>query len=149
MVIMVAVASSAVSEDTISLNNEDKVYSGETVVILTFEETYSLVIPASLPISYAAESTDMAISVSYMLLGTGRVLKITPEASSGQLTAPGVTKTLPYQLQLNGTAFNGLTFSRPSSETVKVLISKDDWYAAPAGTYTGLITFNVSIANAQ
>lgn len=152
VVVLLLSVSMADEEDAstdVLLSRESGILAGESLIILTFEETYSLVIPASLPISYGAESTDMELNVSYMLLGTNRVLKVSAEKSAGALRATGVTQTLPYQLQLNGAPFSNVTFKNAGSKTLKILIDKADWYAAPAGNYSDIVTFNVSIVNGQ
>lgn len=136
------------AEDT-TLENSDGKQTGQTMVILNMAETYAVVIPASLPIAYNAPSTEMTVAVTDLFLAPSHAVRVSVDSVQGQMTQTDGAGILPFTLAAGEQPFEAFTFARDGARQLSVDIAQQDWYAAPAGSYTGSITFNIEIANAQ
>lgn len=116
--------------------------SGTTTLTATIDDAYTLVIPASLPITYGATATALTLEVTNYRLAAGKSLNVA-WTSSGKLTAGSAE--LPYQLLLNGSEATSVNFTAVGTKDLTVSIAEADWNSAAAGSYTGSVTFTASI----
>lgn len=134
--------------DEVVRSNAAHVLEGNTLVRLTIPGTYTVEIPAELPIQYSAEYTGMTLGVNSMNIGS-KALQIAPESAGGELLQTGGSGRIPYTLLQGAALFEGIAFTAPGEEEINVNIAQDDWYNADAGNYTGAITFRVSMVDQQ
>lgn len=129
----------------IILSNTSAVLSGSTTVRLVIPGGYTVEIPAALPLAYGQESTAMTIGVSDVKLGATQAVEVRVDSAQGTLAQTGGKGSIPYTLMQGDAAFSRLTFTQDGSAQVHLAIDKADWFEAPAGDYTGTVTFQVSI----
>lgn len=128
----------------------------ETVLTTTLDETYTVVIPATLDIPFNATSTNLPIKVTALrLLPTGKVVN-TVRALSIKVNQPNLelvnTSDSSSKISYNigggeGTSARTHYFTETGSKNFNVTISQAEWDAAAAGTYKETISFTVSIIN--
>lgn len=120
---------------------------GETLLTLTVQEGYAIVIPSQVGIPFGALRTDVDIRVTQLLLSSGHVLSVRPQAAGGTLTHDDGMAQIPYRLSVDSSG--ALNFDTPETRKLQVRINQNDWDAAPAGGYGGTITFSVSITDIE
>lgn len=136
-------AFAAGAEETF-LSNAAQVYTGTTTVSLTIEEKYTVVIPPSLPLVYGTEETPLTLAVSGLDLTPGYAVRIAVESPEGALTQVGGDGRIPYTLTGPDGPFTEKVTRTEGEFPLSVTVGAEDWFAAPAGEYDGLITFSVS-----
>lgn len=121
--------------------------NNQTVISTTIGETYTVTIPAALPVTSGSTSTDLTIEVSAVKLIAGNSIHITPKSYNAKLKN-AANDEINYQLMNGNTewsALNPLTFTANGSKTLELTISTEEWNNAPAGNYSDTVTFAISI----
>lgn len=112
------------------------------------QETYTLVIPATLNIAYGATETKLPITVANCNLKDGNQIKLSQNWDGSLKNGE---KILPYTLNYNGKqvndSTNAVTFKKDGTANLIVAISNAAWKNAENGTYNGEITFLASIVS--
>lgn len=137
----------------------------KTVLTVTLDESYTVVIPATLNIPNNAASTNLPIEVtSLRLLPHGlfsdtfvRKLSVSvldddgmvANASyTGKLSSTGTSTTIEYSIggsEVSGS--KGLLFTQCGTKNFQINIDSDEWNDVPAGSYTSTLGFYVGISD--
>lgn len=129
-----------------------------TTISTKISESYVVSIPATLEIPFNAATTPLNIEVSSLRLGVSdvagqaRKLYVTVKSNSGEMKNAAGTAALPYMLELVGgvdvdALDTVLPFDAVGTKSINVKIAQSAWNAAPAGSYSGTVTFTCAIAN--
>lgn len=110
----------------------------QTIVSYTVPEMYTVMIPESLEIPFNAESTSLSVSLTATNLGQKKV--IVEAAESGALMN-SASHQLPFAVTENAR----LAFDALETKDMTIGIARDDWKTAPAGEYSGTLTFEISV----
>ena len=113
-------------------------------------ESYEIEIPANLDITFGATSTNLPVKVTALrtlskgvnVANSTRALCVTASNYSDLKNQNG--DTIRYFFGPNGTDTN-LYFTAKGTQNFPINITESSWNAAPAGTYTDTITFNIRI----
>ena len=97
--------------------------------------TFTVVIPPTLAIEPNATST--ALTIKLMDMENASAVKVTT-VQSGSMTN-GSGGTINYTI-----APNVLSFSAVADKFMNINITSDEWQQAPAGYYTGTLSFTIS-----
>ena len=133
---------SVCSEETV-LSNESQVYTGYTTVYFEVGEYYEVIIPSSVPIAYGAEDTEFTLSIIDLELTQGYRLSIGVNSPEGSLVRNDGDGAIPYTLEDGQGLFDERLFDEMQDVSLSLHVSAEAWRAAPAGTYTGTLTFSV------
>ncbi len=119
--------------------------TADTVITTSITPTYVVTIPADTDIPFEATSTELGdIELTSAHLEPGYV--VTVSASAGALTNDADSAyAIPYTLESEGSAFTSAQYSAAGDyTTLDISIEQTAWDSAPAGSYTGTITFTVN-----
>lgn len=128
----------------------------QTVLTTTLDETYTVIIPATLSIPFNSTSTNLPIKVTALrLLPTGtaentvRALYVKVNQPNLELvnTADSSSKISYNIVGGEGTPARTYYFTATGTKNFNVTISQSEWNNAAAGTYEETITFTVGIIN--
>lgn len=127
----------------------------QTELKVNIEESYTVVIPATLEIPFNSTSTNLPIEVTALrLLPTGttentvRAVWVHLEQPSFELVDKSTSSKLSYNIDGGeGTLKRDHYFTEVGTKSYNVSISKSVWDNAAAGTYTDTVTFTVNITN--
>ena len=97
--------------------------------------TYTIIIPSTLAITPNATSTMLYIQVTEMENASS--VKVTTNANGSMSNGTG--GTLDYTV-----TSNTLQWSKASQKWMNIEITAEQWQQAPAGDYTGTMSFTIS-----
>ena len=101
--------------------------------------TYTIIIPSTLSIAPNATSTTLTVQ----LTEEKNVKSVSVEtAASGSMTN-GNGGAIDFTVTSNELTFSNFK-SLPSSKVMTINITAEEWQKAPAGTYTGTMSFTIS-----
>lgn len=117
----------------------------QTELQVTVNSGYTIVIPATLDIPFGAESTDLSVEVTALHLPSNfNALKV--EVGQMNPLKNAAEKLIWYTI--DGVSFGATRyFQTTETQNFVVGITAADWNKAPAGNYTGTVSFNVSFDN--
>ena len=121
--------------------------SGVTTIKTNIQPTYTVEIPAQTSIPFNATSTPLATKLGLSKAQLDPNHKVTVTATVNALkNDKDSSKTIPFTLHNeNGTAFTSAEFTDTNKKVqLSVHIAQTAWDAAPAGNYTGSVTFNIA-----
>ena len=121
--------------------------SGATTIKTNIQPTYTVEIPAQTSIPFNATSTPLATKLGLSKAQLDPNHKVTVTATVNALKNDAdTTKTIPFTLHNeNGSAFTSAEFTDTNKKVqLSVHIAQSAWDAAPAGTYTGSVTFHIA-----
>lgn len=101
--------------------------------------TYTVIIPSTLAI--APNATSTTLTVQLMEQANTSEISITT-ANSGSMTN-GSDGTIDFTVSSNELSFSNFNIL-PSTKTMTITITTEEWQKAPAGTYTGTMSFTIS-----
>ena len=101
--------------------------------------SYTLIIPSTLTITPNATSTTLTVQL--MEQKNTSEISITT-ANSGSMTN-GSDGTIDFTVTTNELSFSNFS-SLPSTKTMYIDITSEEWQQAAAGTYTGTMSFTIS-----
>ncbi len=101
--------------------------------------TYTVIIPSTLAIEPNATST--ALSIQLEEVANASEISITT-ANSGSMTN-GSDGTIDFTVTSNELSFSNFN-TLPSTKTMTINITSAEWQQAPAGDYTGTMSFTIS-----
>ncbi len=129
----------------------------ETELKVTIDESYEIVIPATLDIPFNSTSTNLPIEVTSLRLRPVGDVENTVRAVWVELDQPDSFRlvndkdsnsTILYGIGGGeGTLGRVLKFTATGTKNYTVTISEEEWNNAAAGVYTTTVTFSVSITN--
>ena len=121
--------------------------SGATTIKTNIQPTYTVEIPAQTSIPFNATSTPLATKLGLSKAQLDPNHKVTVTATVNALKNDAdTTKTIPFTLHNeNGSAFTSAEFTDTNKKVqLSVHIAQSAWDAAPAGNYTGSVTFQIA-----
>lgn len=121
--------------------------SGATTIKTNIQPTYTVEIPAQTSIPFNATSTPLATKLGLSKAQLDPNHKVTVTATVNALkNDKDSSKTIPFTLHNeNGSAFTSAEFTDTNKKVqLSVHIAQTAWDAAPAGNYTGSVTFNIA-----
>ena len=128
----------ALAEGTYNENDSTASTTLTTTINGPDAPTYTIIIPPTLAITPNATSTQLNIQVT----DVENVDKIdVTTAANGSMTSSGGTidfTVAPYELSFSN--FDSL----PSTKTMTINITSEEWQQAAAGDYTGTMSFTIS-----
>ena len=143
-----ACAVSAFAADTTS--GTANATSGTTTITTNIQPSYLVVIPADTAIAFNATSTTLTpeLGLSKAQLHPGYKVKVTATVNPLE-NKKDPSKTIPFTLhKADDTAFESAAFTNTTDKVqLSVHISETSWNTAPAGSYTGSITFTITYTN--
>lgn len=129
--------------------------TGSTNITAYVTPSYTVTIPTSVTIPYnSSEAQEMNITASEMTLESGKKLVVSAKGSGtgdAFVMANGAS-TLAYELSMSSTTWQavaaGGNVAEFSTNGTSVLYAKiPSWSGVIAGTYTGTITFTISVSD--
>lgn len=120
--------------------------SGATIIKTNIQPTYTVEIPAETSISFNATSTPLAspLYLSKAQLDPNHKVTVTATVNALKNDADN-TKTIPFTLYEGNTVFTSADFTDTTQKVqLSVHIAQSAWDAAPAGNYTGSVTFHIA-----
>ena len=120
--------------------------SGTTTIKTNIQPTYTVEIPAETSIPFNATSTPLAtkLGLSKAQLDPNHKVTVTATVNALKNDADN-TKTIPFTLYEGNTVFTSAEFTNTTQKVqLSVHIAQTAWDAAPAGNYTGSVTFNIA-----
>ena len=130
------------SEETV-LSNESRIYTGYTTVVFVVGEYYEVVIPPSVPIAYGAEETNLTLSITDLELTQGYRLSIGVHSPEGYLEQENGDGLIPFSLEDDLGLFDERLYDEMQDVALCLHVSGEAWRSAPAGAYSGRLTFSV------
>ena len=121
--------------------------SGATTIKTNIQPTYTVEIPAQTSIPFNATSTPLATKLGLSKAQLDPNHKVTVTATVNALKNDAdAGKTIPFTLHnQDGSAFTSAEFTDTTKKVqLSVHIAQSAWDAAPAGNYTGSVTFNIA-----
>lgn len=126
----------------------------QTELKTTIEESYTIVIPATLEIPFNSTSTNLPIEVTALRTYFSGPQKDTVRKLSVQVSSYGnplmneTNNTISYTIGGSEDASGKyLYFTKPGTKNFTINIAQERWDDAPAGTYTNTIKFTVKIGD--
>lgn len=141
--VLLTLSCAAAGSEDIFLSNAAQVYTGRTTVVFVVGEYYEVVIPPSVPVAYGAETTALTLSITDLELTQGYRLSIGAQTPEGALTQEGGDGQIPYTLEDEEGLFDERLYDEMQEIPLQLHVSRDSWHSAPAGDYSGTITFTV------
>lgn len=129
----------AFAEGTYNQDNTTATTTLTTTIAGPQAPTYTVIIPSTLAISPNATSTPLMIELTEVQHASE--VKITTAASGSMSNGSG--GIIDFTVSPNEIAFTNFA-SLPSVQQVSVNITAAEWQQAPAGDYTGSLTFIIS-----
>lgn len=115
-----------------------------TTLITTIEgsqaPTYTIVIPPTLEIVPNAASTQLDIRVT--AAENVNSIKVATDASGSMKNDDD--GQIDFTVELNTLSFSSFD-ALPSAKWMLIKIAEEEWQQAPAGTYTGTLSFTISV----
>lgn len=123
--------------------------TGGTEITATLGTTYILTIPSDTEITLNTLSNPIGnLGISGMRVETGKQITVTATSPTNNFnlkTTGG--DAIPYSLTIDDTAANSTNFTSNGIKPVTVEITQAAWNAAPAGSYSDIVTFTASVTN--
>ena len=120
--------------------------SGATTIKTNIQPTYTVEIPAQTSIAFNKLDTPLAtkLGLSKAQLDPNHKVTVTATVNALKNDADN-TKTIPFTLYEGNTVFTSADFTDTTKKVqLSVHIAQSAWDAAPAGNYTGSVTFNIA-----
>jgi len=119
----------------------------QTVLTAEIEESYTIVIPASVEIGFEAERTHLPVEVEALRTlskGTaeGTVRKLAVKMTTDNKLTNENGDNLAYTVNADA-----LYFTAVGTQNFVIGITGAAWDAAPAGAYTDTVTFDIAIGD--
>lgn len=118
-----------------------------TILTTEIEESYTIVIPATVDIDFEATATNLPVQVTALRTyseGTvaNTVRKLAVEITTDNKLTNGNGDNLAYTVDKEV-----VYFTTTGTQNFVIGITRANWNAAPAGTYTDTVTFAIAIGN--
>lgn len=101
--------------------------------------TYTVVIPSTLAIT--PNTTSTPLTVRLVVAKNAKSVTVTAEANGSMTNGSG--GTINFTVDSTTLTFSNFN-SLPSEKWMSIHITEAEWQQAPAGNYTGMLTFTIS-----
>ena len=142
--------SSASSDTTATTSTEitqsSNPKSVRTEVKVNIDPTYTVEIPANTAIDFNTTSTTLTTNLGLSTARLDRGFKVTVTAKVNPLqNDKDSSQTIPFALYAGNSPFSKAEFTNTNDKVqLSVHIDQSDWNKAPAGSYTGSVTFTIA-----
>lgn len=132
------------SDATITQSSTSK--SGSTTVKFNIAPAYTVEIPADTAIDFNTTSKTLTPNLGLSTARLNRGFKVTVTATVNPLqNDTDSSKTIPFALYADNSPFSKAEFTNTNEKVqLSVHIDQSDWNKAPAGSYTGSVTFTIA-----
>ena len=142
---------SSASSDTTATTSTEITQSSDpksvrTEVNCKIDPTYTVEIPADTAIAFNTTSTTLATNLGLSTARLDRGFKVTVTAKVNPLqNDKDSSQTIPFTLYADNSPFSKAEFTNTNDKVqLRVHIDQSDWNKAPAGSYTGSVTFTIA-----
>lgn len=142
---------SSASSDTTATTSTEITQSSDpksvrTEVNCKIDPTYTVEIPADTKIAFNTTSTTLATNLGLSTARLDRGFKVTVTAKVNPLqNDKDSSQTIPFTLYADNSPFSKAEFTNTNDKVqLSVHIDQSDWNKAPAGNYTGSVTFTIA-----
>lgn len=137
-------STTAASDATITQSSTSK--SGSTKVTFNIAPAYTVEIPADTAIDFNTTSKTLTPNLGLSTARLNRGFKVTVTATVNPLqNDTDSSKTIPFALYADNSPFSKAEFTDTTKKVqLSVHIDQSDWNKAPAGSYTGFVTFTIA-----
>ena len=120
--------------------------SKTTTIKTTINPTYTVVIPAATNITFNHTDTNLNGTLHLSAAQLDPDHKVTISATANELVNQAdKTKTIPFTLYEGGNSFTSTAFTDTTKKVqLSARIDQTAWNAAPAGSYTGSVSFTIT-----
>ena len=129
----------ALAEDTYDEDDSTASTTLTTTIKGPDAPSYTLIIPSTLTITPNATSTTLTVQ----LTEANNANSIRVETAANGSMTNGSGGTIEFTVTSNELSFGNFS-SLPSAKTMAINITSAEWQQAPAGTYTGTMSFTIS-----
>lgn len=139
-------AASALAADNTQIRQDTTSKSGSTTVTFNIAPTYTVEIPADTAIDFNTTSKTLTpnLGLSTAQLNFGSKVTVTATVNPLQNDKDSSQK-IPFTLYEGNTPFTTAEFTDTTKKVqLSVHIDQSDWNKAPAGNYTGSVTFTIA-----
>lgn len=139
-------AASALAADNTQIKQDTTSKSGSTTVTFNIAPTYTVEIPADTAIGFNTTSKALTPNLGLSTAQLNRGFKVTVTATVNPLqNDKDRSKTIPFALYADNSPFSKAEFTDTTKKVqLSVHIDQSDWDKAPAGSYTGSVTFTIA-----
>ena len=142
---------SSASSDTTATTSTEITQSSDpksvrTEVNFKIDPTYTVEIPANTAIDFNTTSTTLTPNLGLSTARLDRGFKVTVTATVNPLqNDKDSSQTIPFTLYAGNSPFSKAEFTNTNDKVqLSVHIDQSDWNKAPAGSYTGSVTFTIA-----
>ena len=137
------------SDATITQSSTSK--SGSTTVKFNIAPAYTVEIPADTAIDFNTTSKTLTPNLGLSTAQLNRGSKVTVTATVNPLqNDKDRSQTIPFALYADNSPFRKAEFTDTTKKVqLSVHIDQSDWNKAPAGSYTGSVTFTIAYGNEE
>lgn len=142
---------SSTSSDTTATTSTEITQSSDpksvrTEVNFKIDPTYTVEIPANTAIDFNTTSTTLTTNLGLSTARLDRGFKVTVTAKVNPLqNDKDSSQTIPFTLYADNSPFSKAEFTNTNDKVqLSVHIDQSDWNKAPAGSYTGSVTFTIA-----
>ena len=119
----------------------------QTILTAEIDESYTIVIPATVEIGFEAERTELPVKVTALrTLSKGTAADTLRKLAVKMAADKKLTNENGDNLAYTVNA-DALYFTAVGSESFVIAIAQAAWDAAPAGAYTDTVTFDIAIGD--
>ena len=129
----------ALAEDTYDEDDSTASTTLTTTIKGPDAPSYTLIIPSTLTITPNATSTTLTVQ----LTEANNANSIRVETAANGSMTNGSGGTIEFTVTSNELSFGNFS-SLPSSKMMNINITAEEWQQAPAGDYTGTMSFTIS-----
>ena len=142
---------SSASSDTTATTSTEITQSSDpksvrTEVNFKIDPTYTVEIPADTAIGFNTTSNTLTTNLGLSTARLDRGFKVTVTAKVNPLqNDKDSSQTIPFTLYADNSPFRKAEFTNTNDKVqLSVHIDQSDWNKAPAGSYTGSVTFTIA-----
>ena len=142
---------SSASSDTTATTSTEITQSSDpksvrTEVNFKIDPTYTVEIPADTAIGFNTTSNTLTTNLGLSTARLDRGFKVTVTAKVNPLqNDKDSSQTIPFTLYADNSPFSKAEFTNTNDKVqLSVHIDQSDWNKAPAGSYTGSVTFTIA-----
>ena len=139
LILSLIFCAAALAEDTYEQDDNTATTTLTTTIAGPDAPTYTVVIPSTLAIT--PNTTSTPLTVRLVEAKNAKSVTVTAEANGSMTNGSG--GTINFTVDSTTLIFSNFN-SLPSEKWMSIHITEAEWQQAPAGNYTGALTFTIS-----
>lgn len=139
LILSLIFCATALAEGTYDQDDKTATTTLTTTIAGPDAPTYTVVIPSTLAIT--PNTTSTPLTVRLVEAKNAKSVTVTAEANGSMTNGSG--GTINFTVDSTTLTFSNFN-SLPSEKWMSILITEAEWQQAPAGNYTGALTFTIS-----